>query len=80
MLSSEGAGNKIIATIEKGICPKIIPARATALSECFLTMPFQVAWSSAANKTTENTNVSIKSINSLYRKYLDILLYLSLLK
>ena len=72
MLSIEGAGNNIIATIEKGICPKIIPAKATALSECFLTMPFQVACRSAANKTTENTNISIKSINSLYRKYLDI--------
>ena len=55
ILSTEGVGNNIIATIEQGTWPKTIPDTATTLSGCFLTIPFQIACKTVAVRTSKKT-------------------------
>ena len=59
MLSIEGAGNNIIAIIEKGKCPNTIPVTATTLSGCYFTIPFQTACMNVARRTIKKTLGSI---------------------
>ena len=51
--------NKITAIIDNGTCPRIIAERAVTLFECFLTIPFHVAWNIDAIITAVKTIGSI---------------------
>jgi hypothetical protein len=52
-------GKKITAIIDIGTCPRITAEMAVTLFECFLTIPFHVAWNIDAIITAVKTIGSI---------------------
>ena len=59
-------GRKFTAMIDMGTCPRITAERAVTLFECFLTIPFHVAWKNEAKITAVKTIGSISIKNYIY--------------